>query len=48
MAAELMTALYQKRETAKKRRIRQRTQAAVAVKEESPALDLFPRLMQKT
>ncbi|KAI9861113.1 MAG: hypothetical protein M1813_005542 [Trichoglossum hirsutum] len=46
-AAELMTALCDKRETAKQRRIRQR-QAAVPVKEESPPPDPFPLLMGKT
>jgi len=47
-AAELMTALNHRRETAKRRRIRQRAQAGVLVREESPGLDPFPLLMGKT
>lgn len=45
-AAELMTTLSDRRETAKRRRILQKAQADV--KEESPGPDLFPLLMERT
>ncbi|KAI1305758.1 hypothetical protein F5Y03DRAFT_384421 [Xylaria venustula] len=47
-AAELWVALCGKREAVRGRRIRQRAQPEVSVKEESPILDPFPLLMQKT
>ncbi|KAK3935373.1 hypothetical protein QBC46DRAFT_453549 [Diplogelasinospora grovesii] len=47
-AAELWVALCGKRETARCRRIRRRARPEVSVKEETPASDPFPLLMQKT
>ncbi len=47
-SAELMTALSHKRETVKRRLIRQKPQAETAVKDESPGPDPFPLLMGKT
>jgi hypothetical protein len=47
-AGELMSILCNKRETVKRDRIRQRAPANVTVKEESPAPDTFPLLMQRT
>jgi hypothetical protein len=46
--AELMVALCDKRETARCKLTRQSAQHEVSVKEESPAPDPFPLLMQKT
>jgi hypothetical protein len=47
-AAELMVALNGKRETVKRKRIRDIPQTDIPLKEESPELDLFPLLMRKT
>ena len=44
-AAELMAALCDKKETAKRRQIPKAAQADVPVKVESPATDKFPLLM---
>ena len=46
-AAELMVALCDKKETAKRRQIRMAAHADVPVKVESPATDKFPLLMDK-
>lgn len=47
-AAELMTALCLKQETVKRDYIRRRAATSIQVKEESPAPDIFPLLMQRT
>ncbi|KAK3370950.1 FluG domain-containing protein [Lasiosphaeria ovina] len=45
---ELIVALCHKRETAKRRTLRERAPANVRVKEESPGPDLFPLLLERT
>ena len=47
-AAELMTVLYNKKETAKRKRIRPMAQTDIPVKQESPEPDRFPLRMDKT
>ena len=47
-SAELMTALSYKRETGKRRHIRQKPQAETDLQKESPGPDPFPLLMSKT
>ena len=47
-AAKLIVAFYYKRETAKRRTLRERALANVRIKEESPRLDLFPLLIERT
>ncbi|KAH7176073.1 hypothetical protein EDB81DRAFT_897108 [Dactylonectria macrodidyma] len=47
-AAEVVTALCTKRETAKRKHIEQRTQADALIKEESPEPAQFPLQMKKT
>jgi hypothetical protein len=46
-AVEPMVALCHKRETAKRRTLRERTPADVRIKEESPGPDPFPLLMER-
>ena len=46
-AAELMVALCDKKETAKRRQIRKVDQANIPIKQESPETDTFPLLMGK-
>jgi hypothetical protein len=47
-AANLMVALCPKRETVKRKAMQRRAPADVMVKEESPGLDPFPLLMERT
>lgn len=47
-ATQLMTALCSKKETVKRKYIRRTAQADVPIKEESPELDRFPLLMDRT